>query len=137
MNVISADSSRKYKSRWAFSAHAQTKGGYLVLGRTDGAVALYDYIMQSENASCVIDSHKVGAVTSVDVAADGTMIVWTTAEFVFFTCGNAGHWAKGTNEPKLVVLRLRTGDAPINPPDLRQNQGYFFLGRAGVNTAFW
>ena len=78
-----------------------------MLGRTDGAVALYDYIMQSENASCVIDSHKVGAVTSVDVAADGTMIVWTTAEFVFFTCVNAGHWAKGTNEPKPVVLRLR------------------------------
>ena len=108
--VISADSSRKYKS-YTFSAHAQTKGGYLVLGRTDGAVALYDYIMQSENASCVIDSHKVGAVTSVDVAADGTMIVWTTAEFVLFTCVNSGHWAKGTNEPKPVVLRLRMSEA--------------------------
>ena len=30
----------------------QTKAGYLVLGRTDGGVALYDAIMKSENASC-------------------------------------------------------------------------------------
>ena len=46
-----ADSCRKYKT-YTFTCHAQTKAGFLVLGRTDGAVALYDYIMQSENASC-------------------------------------------------------------------------------------
>ena len=45
--VIRADSSRKYKS-YTFTCHAQTKGGYLALGRTDGGVALYDAIMQSE-----------------------------------------------------------------------------------------
>uniref|UniRef100_A0A7S4BL20 Vacuolar import/degradation Vid27 C-terminal domain-containing protein n=1 Tax=Chrysotila carterae TaxID=13221 RepID=A0A7S4BL20_CHRCT len=67
--VISADSCRKYKS-YTFTCHAQTKGGYLVLGRTDGGVALYDAIMKSENASCVIDGYP-GPVNSIDVAANG------------------------------------------------------------------
>ena len=60
--VIKADACRKYKS-YTFTCHAQTKGGFLALGRTDGAVALYDAIMQSENASTVI-SGMPGPVTS-------------------------------------------------------------------------
>lgn len=108
--VIKADSHRKYKS-YTFTSHAQTRAGHLVLGRTDGAIALYDYIMRSENASCVIDSHKVGPVTSVDVAADGSMIVWTTEEFVFFTCVNRGHWEKGSKEPKPNVINLTMSSA--------------------------
>ena len=55
-----------------------------MLGRTDGGVALYDAIMQSENASCVLDGMP-GPVTSIDVSADGSMLVWTTPEFVFFS----------------------------------------------------
>jgi hypothetical protein len=81
------------------------------LGRTDGAIALYDNIMKSENASCVIDSHAVAPITSVDVATDGSMIVWTTDEFVFFTCVVAGHWAKGAKEPKPKVIMLRMSEA--------------------------
>merc|ERR1712224_902839 len=88
-----------------FSCHAQTKGGYLVLGRTDGGIALYDAIMQSENASCVIGGMP-GPVTSVDVSASGDMIVWTTPDFVFFTCPAEGNWSKGSKEPKPAVLKL-------------------------------
>lgn len=67
--------------------------------------------MQSENASCVIDSAAVDSVTSIDVAADGSMIIWTTAEFVFFTCVNKGHWSKGTKEPKPAVIKLCMSEA--------------------------
>ena len=52
-----------------------------------------------------------GPVTSVDVAADGSMVVWTTPEFVFFTCLQEGHWAKGVNEPKPRVLKLAISPA--------------------------
>ena len=112
--VIAADSHRKYKS-YTFTCHAQTKAGFLVLGRTDGAIALYDYIMQSENASCVI-SGMPGPVTSVDVAADGSMIAWTTPDFVFFTCPSTKNWEKGTKEPKPPVLKL--GVSPADEEDL-------------------
>ena len=49
--VIRADSHRKYKS-YTFTCHSQTKAGYLALGRTDGAIALYDFIMKDEKAAC-------------------------------------------------------------------------------------
>jgi len=102
--VIRADSHRKYKT-YTFTCHAQTKAGYLVLGRTDGGVALYDAIMKSENASCVLDGQP-GPVTSIDVAADGSMIAWTTPEFVFFTCPSKEHWEKGKKGEKPRVLQL-------------------------------
>lgn len=108
--VIKGDSCRKYKSRFKFTCHAQTKTGFLVLGRSDGAVALYDAIMKSENSSCVIDGMP-GPVTSIDVAADGSMVAWTTPEFCFFTCLRAGHWAKGVKEPKPRVLKLAISPA--------------------------
>lgn len=108
-HVIRADSHRKYKSKFTFTCHAQTKGGYLALGRSDGAVALYDAIMKSENASCVIDSMP-GPVTSIDVAADGSMIVWTTPDFVFFTCPADGNWTK-TKASKPAVLKLDMSEA--------------------------
>ena len=60
--VIRADSHRKYKS-YTFTCHSQTKAGFLALGRTDGAIALYDFIMKDEKASCVIDGMP-GPVTS-------------------------------------------------------------------------
>lgn len=105
-HVIRADSHRKYKS-YTFSCHAQTRGGNLVLGRTDGAVALYDAIMQSETASCVLDGMP-GPVTSIDVSADGSMVCWTTPEFVFFTSPSAEHWTKEWKKSmgKPVVLQL-------------------------------
>ena len=34
------------------------------------------------------------------------MIVWTTPDFVFFTCPAEGNWSKGINEPKPAVLKL-------------------------------
>uniref|UniRef100_A0A7S2MCB8 Vacuolar import/degradation Vid27 C-terminal domain-containing protein n=1 Tax=Haptolina brevifila TaxID=156173 RepID=A0A7S2MCB8_9EUKA len=120
--VVRADASRKYKS-YVFTCHAQTKGGNLVLGRTDGGVALYDAIMQSENASCVLDGMP-GPVTSIDVAADGSMVVWTTPEFVFFSKLAEEHWSKGTKRKKPAVLQLAvrpddlaamTGSAPDSP----------------------
>jgi len=116
--VIKADSCRQYKSKnITFSCHAQTKGCFLALGRTDGAVALYDAIMKDETASCVIDQMKdVGPVTSIDVAADGSMIVWTTPEFVFFTCPSAENWAKGRAE-KPKVLKL-----DVSPADLSKHE---------------
>jgi len=106
--VIRADSSRKYKS-YTFTCHAQTRAGNLVLGRTDGAIALYDAIMQSENSSCVLDGTP-GPVTSIDVAADGSMVVWTTSEFVFFSCLAPEHWDK-SKKPKPAVLQLQV--APL------------------------
>jgi hypothetical protein len=109
--VIRADSSRKYKS-YTFSCHAQTKGGHLVLGRTDGAVALYDAIMQSEKAACVLDGMP-GPVTSIDVSADGSMVVWTTPEFVFFSCPSEAHWTSGVKpggKPAIVKLDVRRED---------------------------
>jgi len=107
--VIRADAHRKYKS-YTFTCHSQTKGGYLVLGRTDGAVALYDYIMKDEKASCVIDGMP-GPVTSVDVSADGSMVVWTTPNFVFFTCPAEGNWTKGGKTKKPPVLQLSLNQA--------------------------
>ena len=109
--VIRADSSRKYKS-YTFSCHAQTKGGHLVLGRTDGGVALYDAIMQSEKAACVLDGMP-GPVTSIDVSADGSMIVWTTPEFVFFSCPSPAHWESGRKpggKPAILKLDVRPED---------------------------
>ena len=108
--VIKADSCRKYKT-YTFSCHAQTKSGFLALGRTDGAVSLYDAIMKSENASCVLEN-PTGPVTSLDVSADGSMLVWTTAEFIFFTCPAPENWLKGTKCPKppLLQLTVRTED---------------------------
>jgi len=108
--VIRADSHRKYKS-YTFSCHAQTKAGYLVLGRTDGAISLYDAIMKSENASCVLDGQP-GPVTSVDVSADGSMIAWTTPEFVFFTCPSPDNWEKGrkAEKPRILQLSVRPED---------------------------
>ena len=102
--VIKADSSRKYKS-YTFTCHAQTRAGNLVLGRTDGGVALYDAIMQSENASMVLDGMP-GPVTSIDVSADGSMLVWTTPEFVFFSRLSDEHWMKGKKGRKPAVLQL-------------------------------
>ena len=64
-----------------------------MLGRTDGAIALYDAIMQSEKAACVLDGMP-GPVTSIDVAADGSMVVWTTPEFVFFSCPSETNWPR-------------------------------------------
>ncbi len=107
--VIGADSHRKYKS-YVFTCHAQTKGGYLALGRSDGAIALYDYIMKSENASCVI-SGRPGPVTSIDVSADGSMIAWTTPDECYFTCPSPGNWEKSTKDPKPLVLRLAVAPA--------------------------
>lgn len=107
--VIRADASRKYKS-YTFSCHAQTRAGNLVLGRTDGGVALYDAIMQSENASCVLDGMP-GPVTSIDVAADGSMIVWTTPEFVFFSRPSEEHWGKGKKSRKPATLQLQLAPA--------------------------
>jgi len=121
--VIKADACRKYKS-YVFSCHAQTKGGFLVLGRTDGAVALYDAIMQSENASCVIDGMP-GPVTSIDVAADGSMIVWTTPEFVFFVCPSQENWTKGTKAAKPKVLKLDVSEA-----DWSTHESHFTEGGA-------
>lgn len=108
--VIRADSHRKYKS-YTFTCHSQTKAGFLALGRTDGAVSLYDYIMKDEKASCVIDGMP-GPVTSLDVSADGSMIVWTTPQFVFFTCPSAGNWEKGSKakKPPVLSLMLATAD---------------------------
>lgn len=109
--VIRADSHRKYKSGWCFTCHAQTKAGYLALGRDDGAVSLYDAIMKSENASCVLDGCP-GPVTSIDVSADGSMIVWTTPEFVFFTSPARDNWEKGkrAEKPKILQLSVRPDD---------------------------
>ncbi|KAL1519985.1 hypothetical protein AB1Y20_023467 [Prymnesium parvum] len=107
--VIHADSHRKYKSV-TFTCHAQTRAGHLALGRSDGAVALYDAIMSNENASCVLDGMP-GPVTSVDAAADGSMVAWTTAEFVFFTCLEPDHWTK-KKIPKPRILQL-----VVNPED--------------------
>ena len=111
-HVIKADSCRKYKS-YVFSCHAQTRGGNLVLGRTDGGVALYDAIMQSETASCVLDGTP-GPVTSIDVAADGSMICWATPEFVWFSRPSPEHWSKGAwksmGKPAVVQLLLSPED---------------------------
>jgi len=109
--VIKADSSRKYKT-YTFTCHAQTRAGNLVLGRTDGGVALYDAIMQKENASCVLDGMP-GPVTSIDVAADGSMIVWTTPEFVFFSRPSEEHWTKGKKVRKPEVLQLALAPAAM------------------------
>merc|ERR1719399_1291484 len=120
--VIRADASRKYKS-YTFTCHAQTRAGNLVLGRTDGGVALYDAIMQSEKASCVLDGHP-GPVTSIDVAADGSMIVWTTPEFVFFSCPSESHWGKaevGKKRKKPAVLQLAV--APDITAKIAASQG--------------
>jgi len=108
--VIRADSHRKYKS-YIFTCHAQTKAGYLVLGRTDGAISLYDAIMKSENASCVLDGYP-GPVSSIDVSGDGSMVAWTTPEFVLFTCPSPAHWEKGKKEgkPKILQLTVRPED---------------------------
>ena len=106
--VVRADSHKMYKGKFSFTCHAQTRGGYLVLGRTDGAVALYEVIMKDDTASCVIDGMP-GPVTSIDVSADGSVIVWATPEFVFFTMPAEGNWAKeriGHQTPKPPVLRL-------------------------------
>lgn len=110
--IIRADSSRKYKS-YTFTCHAQTRAGNLALGRTDGGVALYDAIMQSENASCVLDGMP-GPVTSLDVAADGSMIVWTTPEFVFFSSPSEEHWTKGKKVGKPAVLPLAVAPADLD-----------------------
>lgn len=109
--VIRADSSRKYKS-YVFTCHAQTKGGHLALGRTDGGIALYDAIVQSEKAACVLDGMP-GPVTSIDVSADGGMVVWTTPEFVFFSCPSEGHWTSGAKtggKPAVLKLDVRPED---------------------------
>ena len=50
-------------------------------------------------------------MTSLDVAADGSMLVWTTPEFVFFTCLERGHWEKGKCEkPPVLQLTVRPED---------------------------
>lgn len=64
------------------------------------------------NASCVLDGMP-GPVTSIDVSADGSMVVWTTPEFIFFACLSDGHWEKGKKEPKPAVLQLA-----VRPEDL-------------------
>jgi len=120
--VIRADASRKYKSKWTFTCHAQTRAGFLVLGRSDGGVSMYDAIAKSENASCVLDGTP-GPVTSIDVAADGSMIVWTTPEFVFFSRPSAEHWDKSwqagaSKQPKPAVLQLL-----VAPADLEKMAG--------------
>ena len=119
--VVRADSHKMYKGKFSFTCHAQTRGGYLVLGRTDGAVALYEVIMKDDTASCVIDGMP-GPVTSIDVSADGSMIVWATPEFVFFTMPAEGNWAKeriGHQTPKPPVLRLdvRAGELASSSSD--------------------
>jgi len=107
-HVIAADSCRKYKS-YIFTSQAQTKAGFLALGRSDGAIALYDYVMKSENASCVLDGQP-GPVNAVDVSADGRWLVWTTPDFVFFTVLEQTHWSKGKKE-KPRIMRLDISDA--------------------------
>ena len=61
------------------------------------------------NAACVLDGMP-GPVTSVDVSADGSMLVWTTPEFVFFTCPSEEHWDGSwkttSKQPKPAVLQL-------------------------------
>ena len=47
-----------------------------------------------------------GPVTSLDVSADGSMIVWTTPAFVFFACPSEGNWEKGGKASKPLVLTL-------------------------------
>ena len=74
-------------------------------------MALYDAIMQSENASCVLDGMP-GPVTSLDVAADGSMIVWSAPEFVFFSKSpSEEHWTKEKKVGKPAVLPLAV--APV------------------------
>lgn len=107
-HVIAADSCRKYKS-YVFTAQAQTKTGFLALGRSDGAVSLYDYVMKSENASCVLDGQP-GPVSAVDVSGSGAWIVWTTPDFVFFAVLTPSHWTKGKKE-KPRVMRLDISEA--------------------------
>lgn len=125
--VIRADSCRKYKSV-TFTCHAQTKAGYLAVGRTDGGVALYDAVMQSEKANCVLDGTP-GPVTSIDVAADGSMLVWTTPEFVYFSCPSPSHWLKGKHDGKPAVLQLRARAAdydamlPWDPDEGEEGEG--------------
>lgn len=121
--VIRADSHRKYKS-YTFTSHSQTKQGFLALGRTDGAIALYDYIMKDEKASCVIDGMP-GPVTSLDVSADGSMIVWTTPDFVFFTCPSEGNWEKSNKakKPPVLTLSLSKADMEKNQKSMLNEQG--------------
>merc|ERR1719446_37115 len=38
------------------------------------------------------------------------MIVWTTNQFVFFTCPAKENWEKGTKHPKPAVLKLKICD---------------------------
>jgi len=118
-HVIAADACRKYKS-YIFTAQAQTKGGFLALGRSDGAVALYDYVMKSENAACVLDGQP-GPVTAVDVSADGRWLVWTTPDFVFFAVLEQTHWCKGKKEkPRAMRLDISAADQTalgLDPPE--------------------
>lgn len=108
-HVIAADSCRKYKS-YIFTSQAQTKAGFLALGRSDGAVALYDYVMKSENASCVLDGQP-GPVNAVDVSANGSWLVWTTPDFVFFAVLEPAHWTKGKKEkPRAMRLDISSAD---------------------------
>ncbi|KAL3917495.1 MAG: hypothetical protein SGPRY_006383 [Prymnesium sp.] len=70
--VIRADSHRKYKS-YTFTCHAQL----------------------AARCRCVLDSQP-GPVTSLDVAADGSMIAWTTPEF-----------GKKVAKPRVLQLTVR------------------------------
>lgn len=138
-HVIHADSCRKYKSGWDFSCHAQTRGGNLVLGRTDGAVSLYDAIMQSETASCVLDGMP-GPVTSIDVAADGSMICWATPEFVFFSRPSPEHWSKGAwrgmgKPPVLQLAPSPTDKATMLLGSLGEGGGGASAAASGASPA--
>jgi hypothetical protein len=108
-HVVAADSCRKYKS-YIFTCQAQTKGGFLALGRSDGAIALYDYVMKSENASCVLDGQP-GPVRAIDVSADGGWLCWTTPDFVFFVVLEQAHWLKGKKDkPRAMRLDISPAD---------------------------
>ena len=96
----------------------------MVTDGTDGAIALYDYIMKDEKASCVIDGMP-GPVTSIDVSADGSMIVWTTPQFVFFTCPSEGNWEKNSKakKPPVLTLSLSAADEATHAQALLNGEG--------------
>lgn len=109
-HVIGADACRKYKS-YVFTCQAQSGAGYLALGRSDGAVALYDAVMKKEDATTVLNGQP-GPVTAVDLSADGSELVWTTPDFIFFAALRAEHWARGQKEkPRAMRLDVRPEDA--------------------------
>mmetsp|Transcript_41497 Transcript_41497/g.91172 ORF Transcript_41497/g.91172 Transcript_41497/m.91172 type:complete len:515 (+) Transcript_41497:136-1680(+) len=67
----------------------------------------------------------------IDVAANGSMIAWTTPNFVFFTCPSPENWEKGHKAPKPKVLKLC-----IRPEDQTAHEDSFALEEETVR-GFW